>query len=50
MIQDRFGHPVQPKEWFLVPIDIVSQIVDKMSDGSIDGLIYDPKTVGLVKA
>jgi len=49
-IQDRFGHPVQPKEWFLVPINIVSQIVDKISDGSIDGFIYDPKTAGLVKA
>ena len=48
-IQDRFGHPVQPKEWFLVPLDIVSQIVDKISYGSIEGFIYDPKTVCLVK-
>ncbi|CEF43077.1 hypothetical protein ASN_1P43 (plasmid) [Acetobacter senegalensis] len=49
MIQDRFGHPVQPKEWFLAPLDIVSQMVDKISDGSIEGFIYDPKTAGLVK-
>ncbi|GCD60497.1 hypothetical protein NBRC3277_3072 [Acetobacter pasteurianus NBRC 3277] len=46
-IQDRFGHPVQPKEWFLVPLEIISQIVSRISDGTIGKYNYKPETVSL---
>ena len=35
MIEDRFGQPVKPKEWFLVPLVVIDEVVDKIRDGSI---------------
>ena len=49
-INDRFGHPVQPEEWFLVPLFVIDEAVARIKDGSITGFIYDPKTAKLVKA
>jgi len=34
-IKDRFGNPVKPREWFLVPLFIVDEVVDRIKDGSI---------------
>ena len=28
-IKDRFGQPVIPREWFLVPLVVVDELVDK---------------------
>lgn len=49
-IQDRFGKPVRPREWFLVPLSIVDEIVTRIGDGSLAGLVYDPTTASLIKA
>jgi hypothetical protein len=49
-IQDRFGRPVQPEEWFLVPLFVIDEAVTRIKDGSITGYIYDPKAAKLVKA
>ncbi len=46
--KDRFGKPVQPREWFLVPIHVIDQIVAAVRDGSISRLRYDPETASLV--
>lgn len=48
-IMDRFGKPVVPKEWFLVPRFIVDEAVDRIKDGSIADLKYDPASAALVK-
>jgi len=48
-IEDRFGHPVQPREWFLVPLHVIDEAVQRIRDGSIIGAIYDPKTAKLAK-
>lgn len=48
-IQDRFGHPVQPKEWFLVPLFVVDEAVDRIKDGTITNYVYDPKAARLVR-
>ncbi len=48
-IKDRFGKPVVPREWFLVPLFIVNEAVDCIIDGSITQYVYDPKAVRLVK-
>lgn len=46
-IEDRFGSPVQPREWFLVPLSVIDEAVGKIRDGSIAGLQYDPATAKL---
>jgi len=48
-IQDRFGHPVRPREWFLVPLHMIDEAVHRVRDGSISEMIYDPKAAKLVK-
>ena len=47
-IEDRFGHPVKPREWFLVPLQVIDEAVQRIRDGSITEVVYDPKTVQLV--
>lgn len=47
-INDRFGNPVQPEEWFLVPLFVVDEAVERIRDGSITGYTYDPKAARLV--
>jgi hypothetical protein len=46
-IKDRFGHPVTPREWFLVPLFAIDEAVECIRDGSIKGLAYDPATASL---
>ena len=48
-INDRYGHPVQPEEWFLVPLHLINEAVQRIRDGSITEVIYDPKTARLVR-
>ena len=47
-IQDRFGHPVRPREWFLVPLHVIDEAVQRIRDGSIASMVYDPQTARLV--
>lgn len=46
-IKDRFGNPVIPREWFLVPVFVVDEAVERIKDGTITNYIYDPKTASL---
>ena len=48
-INDRFGNPVTPREWFFVPLFIIDAVVDKIKVGDISEYRYDPKEVKLVK-
>lgn len=47
-IEDRFGHPVKPREWFLVPLHVIDEAVERIRDGSITDVAYDPQTARLV--
>lgn len=47
-IEDRFGHPVKPREWFLVPLHVIDEAVQYIRDGSITNVVYDPKTAMLI--
>ena len=40
-IKDRFGNPVVPREWFLVPLFAVDEAVSKIKDGTIGNYEYD---------
>jgi len=43
-IEDRFGHPVKPREWFLVPLHVIDEAVRRIQDESITEVVYDPKS------
>lgn len=47
--KDSFGNPVIPREWFLVPLFVIDDAVEKIKDSMITGYVYDPKSAGLVK-
>lgn len=46
-LEDRFGKPVKPREWFLVPLQAIDEAVNRIRDGSITNYIYDPKSARL---
>lgn len=48
-IKDRFGQPVSPREWFLVPLSAVDAMVEKIKDGTIEQYAYDPASASLTK-
>lgn len=49
-IEDRFGHPVKPKEWFLVPLHVIDEAVQRILDGTITHTSYDLTSARLVDA
>ncbi|MBW4441831.1 MAG: GIY-YIG nuclease family protein [Plectolyngbya sp. WJT66-NPBG17] len=49
-LQDRFGTPVKPKEWFLVPLEVIEEVIDKIQEGTIDQFRYDPGSASLTRS
>lgn len=47
-IPDRFGNPVRPREWFLVPLGVIDEAVERIRDGSITEYRYDREQARLV--
>ena len=47
-IPDRFGKPVRPREWFLVPISVVDEIVERIGNGTLIDHTYDRTQAKLV--
>jgi len=48
-IEDRLGRPIKPREWFLVPLSVIEEVVDKIRDQSITEYTYSPETASLVR-
>lgn len=48
-IPDRFGRPVSAREWFLVPVFVIDEAVERIKDGSIKDYVYDPQRAALVR-
>jgi len=46
-IKDRFGKPVSPREWFLVPFSVIEDVVERIKDGSLARFQYDPNSATL---
>lgn len=46
-IPDRFGNPVKPREWFLVPLQAIDEAVKRIVDGSITEYAYDSASARL---
>ena len=49
-IEDRFGKPVSPREWFLVPLSVIDQMVDLLRKGELSDYLYDTSTASLLPA
>ena len=47
-IADRFGKPVKPREWFVVPLHVIDEAVERIRDGTITRFVYDTQTARLV--
>ena len=41
-LKDRFGSAVEPREWFLLPLPVIDEAIERIKDGSIGGFRYDP--------
>ena len=48
-LKDRFGSPVSPREWYLVPLFVIDEAIDRIRDGSITEYTYDPACGALVR-
>ena len=40
-IKDRFGNPIVPREWFLVPLFVIDEAIEKIKEGSVVNYFYD---------
>lgn len=40
------GSEIRPREWFLVPLFVINEAIEKIRDG---GNVYDPKAAALVR-
>ena len=47
---DRFGTPVKPRERFLVTLEVIEEVIEKIKEGTIDQFRYDLKTVSLIRS
>lgn len=47
-IPDRFGKMIRPREWFLVPLSVVDDIVDRIGDGTLASFAYDRESATLI--
>lgn len=43
------GKEIKPKEWYLIPLEVIDEVVEAILDKSIVSLKYDQKTFSLVK-
>jgi hypothetical protein len=48
-VKDRFGNPVIPREWFLVPLFVIDEAVARIKDGTITDFAYDPSAARLTR-
>ncbi len=49
-LKDRFGSQVEPKEWFLVPLSVIDEAIQKIKQGTIENFRYDPESARIVEA
>lgn len=46
--KDRFGAAVEPREWFLVPLEAIESAIEKLMAGTLHKFRYDPETASVV--
>ncbi len=48
-LKDRFDMPVKPKEWFLVPLEVIEEAIEKIKEGTISQYRFDRLTASLAR-
>ena len=48
-VPDRFGNSVKPREWFLAPLPVIDEVVERIRDMTIVDYEYDSGTASLRK-
>jgi len=48
-LKDRFGFDVAPREWFLAPLPVIQDAVQKLIEGTIGDYCYDNQSAQLMK-
>ncbi|MEZ0496753.1 GIY-YIG nuclease family protein [Sphingomonas sp. IW22] len=49
-IPHRFGKPVRPRDWFVMPVPVIDEIVACIADEMLARMIYNPQSVALIPA
>jgi len=49
-LKDRFGIPVQPREWFFVPLSAIEEAIEKIQTGTLHQFRYDVETARLTRS
>lgn len=47
-IVDRFGQHITAREWFLVPLFVINELVEKIRNGTVSECHYDQKSAKIV--
>ena len=47
-LKDRFGGQVEPREWYLIPLPVIEEAVQKIMAGTIGNFRYDPAAARVV--
>lgn len=47
-LKDRFGTGVEPQEWFIAPLPVICETIEKLMDGSLQNYRYEPETARIV--
>jgi hypothetical protein len=48
-MKDRFGAPVESREWFLLPLLLIEEAIQKIQEGTIGSFRYDSESGRLVE-
>jgi hypothetical protein len=48
-MKDRFGVQVGSREWFLLPLPVIEEAIQKIQEGTIGSFRYDSETARLVE-
>lgn len=47
LVTDENGQRHEPKEWYVVPLETIDQVIEKIQDGSITHYVYNAQAQGL---
>jgi T5orf172 domain len=48
-LKDPFDTTVKPREWFLVPLEVIEAVIEKIKEGNINQFRYDRSTASLTR-
>lgn len=48
-LKDRFSNDVEPREWFLLPLPVIDEAIQKLMDATLGDYKYDPSEGKIIK-